>query len=319
MLVEDEDMTDTFRELGEFLRQARAHVKPDQAALGDGRPRRVPGLRREEVALLAGVSTDYYTRLEQGRRIVPSPQVLASIGAALQLDDAGREHVLHLVEASGTPTPRPRTNVQRVRPGLRQLLDALDQHPVLVLGYGSDVLAANRMASSLFADFEAMPPKERNYARWLLLDRTARDLFVDWEMQARTAVESLRFAAGNHPHDKALHALVGELTVASAEFSTWWAQHRVQQRTYGTKRLLHSVVGQLEVDFESFALPGDRDQTVYVYTTAPESPSHEALTLLGSWSTPHRGPDARRGRGAAVPGPTATGGVSGVGGWDATS
>lgn len=279
-------MTDTFQELGAFLRQARANVRPDSSLAADGRPRRVPGLRREEVAMLAGVSTDYYTRLEQGRRIVPSAQVLTALAAALQLDDASREHVRHLVAASGSPAVAPRTSAQRVRKGLRQLLDVLDDQPVMVLGYDSAVLAVTRLARVLFADFEAMPTKERNYARWLLLDPAARALFVDWEAQARTAVESLQFAAGSSPHDRGLHALVGELTVGSAEFAAWWGQRRVQQRTFGTKHLLHPVVGPLSVEYESFTLPGDRDQTVYVYTTATDSPSRDALTLLGHWSAP---------------------------------
>jgi transcriptional regulator with XRE-family HTH domain len=280
-------MTDSFRELGDFLRQARAAVHPDEApAAIDDRVRRVPGLRREEVAQLARVSTDYYTRLEQGRRIVPSPQVLTAIADALQLDEVGRAHIRHLVDAAGAPAPRPRPTVQRVRTGLRQLLDTLEGQPAMVLGYGADVLAANRLAAALFADFEAMKPKGRNYARWLLLSADARTLFIDWQEHARNAVESLRFAAGNHPHDAALHALVGELTVASPEFSTWWAQHRVHQRTFGSKRLMHPVVGELTVEYESFMLPGDRDQTIYVYTAAPDSPSRDALTLLGNWISP---------------------------------
>ncbi|WP_370544553.1 helix-turn-helix domain-containing protein [Frondihabitans sp. VKM Ac-2883] len=281
-------MTSSFQELGAFLRRARANVQPVGSLLADGRVRRVPGLRREEVALLAGVSTDYYTRLEQGRRIVPSAQVVAALAAALQLDDASREHVRHLVAASEAPVAAPRTSVQRVRKGLWQLLEALGDHPVLVLGYDASVLASTRLARALFADFDAMAPKERNYARWLLLDPAARSLFVDWELQARTAVETLRFAAGNHPHDRGLQALVGELMVGSAEFAAWWAQHQVQQRTYGTKQVVHPVIGELAVEYESFLLPGDRDQTVYVYTTAPDSASREAMSLLGHWTAPKR-------------------------------
>lgn len=307
-------MTDSFRELGDFLRQARAAVRPDEAAAAlDDRVRRVPGLRREEVAQLARVSTDYYTRLEQGRRIVPSPQVLTAIADALQLDEVGRAHIRHLVDTAGAPTPGPRTTVQRVRKGLRQLLESLEGQPAMVLGYGSDVLAANRLAAVLFADFEAMKPKERNYARWLLLSDDARDLFVDWQEHARNAVNSLRFAAGNHPNDAALHALVGELTVSSPEFSAWWAQHRVHQRTFGSKRLLHPVVGELTVEYESFTLPGDRDQAVYVYTTAPNSPSRDALTLLGNWTSPspHTSASDSRGADAAHHGPADSGPHSG--------
>ena len=230
------------------------------------------------------MSTDYYTRLEQGRRIVPSPQVLNAITRALGLDEVGVAYVRHLLEASTDRPPAGRPGVQRVRKGLRQFVDALAGQPVLVLSYRSEVLAANRLAGAVFADFEAMRPKHRSYARWLLLSDEARSLFVDWEEQARTVVGALRFAAGNHPGDAALKTLVGELTLASPAFATWWAQHRVATRTFGRKRLMHPVVGTLELDYESFSLPGDRDQAVYVYTTEPGSSSADALAVLASWA-----------------------------------
>ena len=252
----------------------------------DGRIRRVAGLRREEVALLVGVSTDYYTRLEQGRRIVPSAQVLDALARALDLDDAGRAHLHDLVNAAGAAGRRARSAVQRVRPGVHQLLDALDAQPALVLGHRTDVLAANRMARVLFADFERMRPSERNYARWILLSDEARSLFLDWEQQARNAVESLRLGAGRTPGDPQTQQLVGELSMASPEFRQWWSEHRVHQRTFGSKRLQHALVGALTVDFETLSLAGDSDQVLYVYTAAPESPSREALDLLASWTSP---------------------------------
>ncbi len=206
-------MSDLNRELADFLRRARGAVDATRAGLPfDGRVRRVPGLRREEVALLAGVSTDYYTRLEQGRRIVPSDGVVDAIARALDLDDAGTAHLRHLIgprSASRAPA------VQRVRPGLHQFLDALGTQPALVLGRRTDVLASNRMARALFADFERMRPRERNYARWLLLDDDARALFVDWETQARAAVENLRLDLGTASGDRAAEELVAELTAAS--------------------------------------------------------------------------------------------------------
>ncbi|WP_129665000.1 helix-turn-helix domain-containing protein [Phytoactinopolyspora endophytica] len=275
------------QEIADFLRRARAASDPQRAGLpADGRVRRVPGLRREEVALLAGVSTDYYTRLEQGRRIVPSAQVLDAIARALDLDDAGRTHLRDLVSAAGTPRPRARTTEQRVRPGLHQLLESLDTQPAMILGRRTDVLAANRLACALFADFERMPPRERNYARWMLLSEEARALCLDWELQARNAVEALRLAAGRTPEDAETQQLVGELSLASPEFLRWWSEHQVHQRSHGSKRLRHPVVGDLTVDFETLTFPADAEQTLYVYTVAAGSPSQQSLNLLASWTHP---------------------------------
>ncbi|MFD9697498.1 helix-turn-helix domain-containing protein [Lentzea sp. NPDC059081] len=273
------------RELADFLRRARGQVDPSRAGLpSDGRVRRVKGLRREEVALLAGVSTDYYARLEQGRRINPSAAVVEAIGRALELDEAGRTHLRDLIGLPSNPAPHRSRAVQRVRPGLYQFIDALDGEPALVLGRRTDVLAANPMAKALFADFDEIPPKERNYARWIFLDEDARSLFVDWHDQARAAVESLRFEVGRDPSDAATTALVDELRDRSPEFDGWWEQHRVHQRTYGSKRLRHPLVGDLTVDYESFVLPGDPDTMLYVYTTAAGSSSRQAMDILASWT-----------------------------------
>jgi transcriptional regulator with XRE-family HTH domain len=233
------------------------------------------------VARLAGVSTDYYTRLEQGRRITPSRGVLDAVAGALDLDAAGRTHLEHLVGAT-SPRPRGVPVVQRARPGLHQFLDALEQ-PALVLGRRADVLASNRLARALFTDWEALPARERNYARWMFLG-DARELFVDWEVQARAAVESLRLDLGLDPEDRATVELVAELTERSADFRAWWAQHRVFQRTHGTKRLRHPVAGELTVSYETLTLPGDPGQSLFVYTTEPGTPSRQALALLASWT-----------------------------------
>nr|WP_158013811.1 helix-turn-helix transcriptional regulator [Mycolicibacterium vanbaalenii] len=278
------NVADANRELADFLKRARSAVDPARAGLpADGRIRRVPGLRREEVALLAGVSTDYYARLEQGRRITPSAAVLDAIARALDLGDTGRAHLGRLVGASPTRRRSSRP-VQRVRPGLYQLLDSLDETPAMILGRRTDVLATNRAARVLFADFDAMPPRERNYARWMFTSEQARNLFADWSVQARTAVENLRLDFGGDPHDPAVIELVDELSAASAEFRMWWAEHRVFQRTYGTKRLRHPVVGDLSVDYETFTMPGDAEQTLFVYLAEAGSPSRDALNLLLSWS-----------------------------------
>jgi transcriptional regulator with XRE-family HTH domain len=276
-------------ELADFLRRARAAIASDRSGLpADDRVRRVPGLRREEVARLAGVSTDYYTRLEQGRRIVPSASVLDAIARALDLDAAGRSHLDDLV---GPVSVRPQRapSLQRVRPGLLQLIDALDGQPALLLGRRTDVLASNRMARALFDDFDALPPRERNYARWVLLSDRARERFVDWETQARAAVESLRLEAGRDPDDRGQRELVAELTERSAEFREWWAQHHVYQRTSGVKRLRHPFVGELTVHYESLTLPGDPDQTLFTYTAEPGTASGQALNVLASWVASNRG------------------------------
>ncbi|KAA0929847.1 helix-turn-helix transcriptional regulator [Streptomyces apricus] len=278
------------RELADFLKRCRAQRDPDQAGLPpDGRVRRVPGLRREEVARLAGVSADYYGRLEQGRPITPSPAVVEAIAHALGLDAAGRAHLDDLIGVTGT---RPQTHtptVQRLRPGLHQLLDSLDAAvPALVLGRRSAVLGANRMARALFADFDALPPAERNYTRWLFLDQDARALFVDWEVQARAAVENLRLDAVRETDRRATQELVAELREHSEEFDRWWRQHRVHRRTHGSKRLLHPMVGELTVQYETLSLPGDSETTMFLYTAEAGSSSAQALDLLASWTLPSR-------------------------------
>ncbi|MBF4616440.1 helix-turn-helix domain-containing protein [Curtobacterium sp. VKM Ac-1376] len=280
-------MSDLHREFGEFLRRARANRDPqDTGLLPDGRTRRVPGLRREEVALLAGVSTDYYTRLEQGRHLTPSAQVVDALARALDLDEASHTYLRTLNASAGAPRSVIRPAAQRVRPGLRQLLDSLSSHPALILGNRTDVLASTALARALFTDFEAMPAKRRNYARWLLLDEHARDLFLDWEEQARNAVEALRLDAAANPDDAGTQQLIGELSLSSADFRQWWTAQRVHQRTFGTKRLHHPVVGPLEVQYETLTLPADPKQVLYVYTTEPSSPSSQALALLASWTHP---------------------------------
>ncbi|HXR43510.1 MAG TPA: helix-turn-helix transcriptional regulator [Pseudolysinimonas sp.] len=278
-------MAELNRELADFLRRARGAVDPARAGLpADGRIRRVPGLRREEVALLAGVSTDYYTRLEQGRRIVPSVGVLDAIARALDLDAAGRTHLAHLVGPGPVIRSRSVPTVQRVRPGLHQFLESLDGTPAMILGRRAEVLAINRLARALLTDFERMPPRERNYARWMFLTDQARERFADWEVQARSVVESLRLDVGSHPDDPVTDALIAELRDAVPEFRQWWDEHRVYQRTFGTKRFRHPMVGDLTLDYETLTLPADPDQALYVYTAAAGTASRQSLELLASWA-----------------------------------
>jgi len=280
-------MSDPHRELGEFLRRARERRNPETTGLlPDYRIRRVPGLRREEVARLAGVSTDYYTRLEQGRNVTPSIQVVEALIRALDLDTAGQAYLRTLVNTAATPVSRSRPAVERVRPGLYQLIDSFTSQPALILGRRTDILASNALARALFADFESMPAKHRNYARWMLLDDNARTLFRDWEEQARNAVEALRLDAAMTPEDQGTQQLVGELSLASDDFRRWWSAHRVHQRTHGTKLLNHPLVGELDIQFETLALAAERSQVLYVYTAEPGTTSHQTLSLLASWTRP---------------------------------
>jgi transcriptional regulator with XRE-family HTH domain len=274
-------------ELRDFLRTRRARLRVDDVDVdGTGRPRRVPGLRREEVAQLAGVSVDYYSRLEQGRHLNVSDEVLDAVARALRLDDTERAHLFRIAKTNlRRPRRRAPAPVQRVRPGVRRILETLDDvTPAFVFGRRMDVLAANKLARALFADFGALPPRERNLLRYTFLDESARELFVDWEEVGRDNVGILRLDAGRHPDDPVLIELVGELSVRSPEFRRWWADHNVRERTHGTKRYHHPLVGELTVQYESVALLGDPDQTLCIYTAEAGSPSESALQLLANWT-----------------------------------
>jgi transcriptional regulator with XRE-family HTH domain len=270
-------------EFGQFLKAMRSRLTPEQAGIaGNSGARRVPGLRREEIARLADVSTDYYTRLEQGRNIHPSRAVLDSVARALRLDAGEQAHMNDLLEHCAMSKPSP-ARVQGVRPALRQLLDAVGNVPALVLGRRADVLAGNRLAYLLLADFDAMPLAERNLTRWLILEPLARELFQDWGSVASEAAGNLRADIGRHPNDPQANQLVGELAVHSEEFRQWWAGHRVSTGSAGTVRLHHPVVGDLELDFEDLTPAGDPDQVLRVYSAQAGSPSADSLALLGSF------------------------------------
>lgn len=277
---------DRSREISDFLRTRRARITPDEAGLpSDGRARRVPGLRREEAARLAGVSTEYYTRLEQGRASNPSPEVLVALADALRLDAAEREHLSDLL-ARPTATRRTAQSPQRVRTGLYLTLQALDHRPAFILGRRTDVLASNHLARAVLTDFDALPASQRNLARYYLLDPQARERTGDWERIAAETVAILRLEAGRYPHDRRLADLVGELTVRSPEFSIWWNDHRVLRRTHGAKHYHHPLVGDLYFSYESLQPPGDPDQTLCLYNAEPGSPTAQSLQILRSWNTP---------------------------------
>jgi transcriptional regulator with XRE-family HTH domain len=282
-MLRDEPILDSVavkEELREFLRSRRARLAPEAVGLDPGPGhRRVPGLRREELAQLAGVSVDYYVRLEQGRNTSVSTSVLDAIARALRLDDHETAHLFDLARPSAARRSQP----QRVRAGVRVLLDSLET-PAFVLGRRLDVLATNRMARALLCDFDALPARERNHARWVFLNPDARERYADWEAVARDNVAVLRMDAGRHPDDDELSALIGELSIKSAEFAHWWAAHDVLRQTHGTKRYRHPVVGELTIFYEALPLPDDADQTLFVYSAEPGSPSSEALALLSSWT-----------------------------------
>jgi transcriptional regulator with XRE-family HTH domain len=272
-------------ELSEFLRTRRARLKPEDVGLPDfGRHRRVPGLRREELAQLAGVSVAYYTRLEQGNGRNVSAEVLDAISRALRLTDAEHAHLTHLAKPK-QHKKKQTGRTQQVRGSLLHLLDSMDGFPAYVTGRRSDILAWNRMAAAVFGDWSELPPQDRNWARMVFLRPEYRDLFVEWDSKATDMVSYLRMDAGCHPDDPRLSALVGELSVKSEEFRRLWATHDVKEKGYGIKRLRHPLVGDLTLSFESFRLPDDSEQTLITYHAEPGSPSAEALRLLASWGT----------------------------------
>ncbi|WP_129307146.1 helix-turn-helix transcriptional regulator [Streptomyces sp. L2] len=272
-------------ELSEFLRSRRARLKPEDVGLPDfGRHRRVPGLRREELAQLAGVSVAYYTRLEQGNGRNVSAEILDSIARALRLTDAEHAHLTHLAKPK-EHKKKPAARQQQVRASLRQLLDTLDGVPAYVAGRRAEILAWNRMAAAVFGDWSELPAGERNWARLVFLKPEYRELYVDWEQKAIDIVCALRMDAGCYPDDPRLSALVGELSVKSEEFRRLWATHDVKEKSHGVKRLNHPLVGELSLSYETFRVADDADQALITYHAEPHSPSAEALRLLASWGT----------------------------------
>jgi transcriptional regulator with XRE-family HTH domain len=276
---------DRSSEIREFLSTRRARITPEQAGLAPhGGARRVPGLRREEVAQLAGVSVDYYVRLERGRTQGVSETVLDAVARALQLDDTERAHLFDLTQPTTARTRRKRPLApQRVHPVLYRTLDALNV-PAVIQGRRTDVLAANRLACALYTDFEARPRRERNFARFVFLDEAARTLYADWEQVAGDCLAFLRLYAGRHPDDPQLTELIGELSLHSETFRRLWGDHNVIAHTRGTKRLHHPLVGDLTLDYVALAVEGDPDQTLVIYTPEPASSSAEALSILASWT-----------------------------------
>jgi transcriptional regulator with XRE-family HTH domain len=270
----------------EFLSSRRAKITPEMAGLPTyGGRRRVAGLRREEVALLAGVSVDYYTRLERGNLSGVSESVLDSLARALQLDEAERAHLFDLARAANTsPRTRRRSAPRQVRPSLQRLLDSITTAPAWVRNGRMDFLAANRLGYALYSDLFADPVRPANNARFVFLDPRSQSFYTDWEQGANDLVAILRSEAGRNPYDRDLHDLIGELSTRSETFRTRWASHNVRFHRTGIKRLHHPVVGDLELTYEAMEFPADAGLTMFVYTAEPGSASEDALKLLASWA-----------------------------------
>ncbi|MEU0181119.1 helix-turn-helix transcriptional regulator [Streptomyces sp. NPDC006207] len=268
--------------LGDFLRACRSRVNPGDVGLpDDGRHRRVPGLRREELAQLANVSVDYVVRLEQGRTVHVSTAVLESLARALRLRPDERDYLLRVAAAGAEPSA---SAPPRIRPQTQTLLDGLQEYPALLLSHRLDVLGWNPLGAALIADFAAVPEPQRNLVRMAFLDPAFRELYADWRTVARECVAYLRMGAARDPQDPRLKALVQELADADADFRRWWSDHRVRTRAAGQKTFRHPVAGTMTLDFQSLVVGDDPDQTVFVYTAQPGTPAHEALRFLATWS-----------------------------------
>jgi len=285
---------DTSNDIREFLTTRRAKITPAQAGLPDyGGRRRVAGLRREEVAMLAGISVEYYTRLERGNANGVSGDVLEGVVRALQLDEAEREHLFDLVRAANANGPvRRRPSQERVRPIVQRILDEMGGVPAYVRNGRLDLLASNRLGEALYSKVFVDPIRPANMARFLFLSPGATEFFPDWETIANDAVALLRAEAGRDPYDRRVSDLVGELSTRSDEFRVRWAAHDVKFHRTGTKRLHHPLVGDLVLSFEALELPGDPGQRINVYTAEPGSSSQEALNLLASWASSPSEPPA---------------------------
>ena len=278
---------DAVNDIKEFLASRRAKITPEQAGLpAYASNRRVKGLRREEVAILAGISVEYYTRLERGNASGASEEVLEGVARALQLDEAERAHLFHLIRVTNAPwrSKSRRTTQERVRPTVQRVLDSIAA-PAYVRNGRLDIIGANPLGRALYAPVFDESTATPNMARFIFLAPGASDFFHEWEKIANDAVAILRAEAGRSPFDKSLSDLVGELSTRSGEFRVRWAAHDVKHHRTGAKSLHHPIVGDVTLDYEALELAGDTGQRILVYTAEPESPSQRALDLLASWAT----------------------------------
>ncbi|WP_105974258.1 helix-turn-helix domain-containing protein [Streptomyces geranii] len=268
-------------ELGEFLKARRAELSPSDVGLRGGQRRRVSGLRREEVALLAAISTEYYTRIEQGRLQASAP-LLDEIAQVLRLNDDQRTY---LFELAAKQSARPSTPDQRQRldPQLQHLLDDLTTSPAFVIGRRTDILGWNQLAAALWTDFGTYPEPERVFVRLLFTEPWMRELYADWEEVTRLAIAQLRMESARYPGDQKLTALVHELSARDTQFRQRWTEHDVAARLRGTKKLCHTAVGDLTLDWDTLTCAVDPDQHMIVWTAPPGTPTHDGLRLLASW------------------------------------
>ncbi|TQJ33967.1 helix-turn-helix transcriptional regulator [Arthrobacter sp. SLBN-122] len=280
---------DNRAEVRQFLSSRRGRITPEQAGIEPyGGRRRVPGLRREEVARLAGVSVDYYTRLERGNLSGVSDSVLDAIAGALELDRAEHDHLYDLARAANTPARKRASGggsaPSKVRPELQYLLDTITGAPAFIGNNRLDIVAANTLGYALYSDMYRTPSRPANHSRFIFLDPRAHNFYPDWDRAANTNVAILRREAGRNPHDKGIAELIGELSMRSDEFRTLWAAHNVRRHYAGTKFFQHPVVGLLELNYQVLGLEEDPGHTLTVYPATPGSPSEEALKLLASWA-----------------------------------
>jgi transcriptional regulator with XRE-family HTH domain len=282
----------------EFLISRRANVTPEQVGIPEVGERRVPGLRREEVAMLAGVSTDYYTRLERGKIRGASESVLNAIARALQLDDVERAHLFDLARINpATPAPRSRTPIGgTVRASVQRVLDNMNT-PAVIVNARQDVIASNLMGRALFAPhFEADKP---NFARFIFLDSRARDFYADWPLACRLTAAMLRFEAGRDPLNRELTALIGELSTRSPQFRENWAEQDVHEHRTGRKVYRHPALGEIDITYDVLEMPGEPGLSIVTYSAEEGTPAAEKLALLASWVAADeldpdlRAPDAR--------------------------
>ena len=281
---------DNKSEIRDFLVSRRAKIRPEDAGLPAGGQRRVAGLRREELAVLAGVSVSYYTRLERGDASGVSESVLVAIARCLKLDDVERAHLSELVRASqgGAREPRKTSTTTTVRPALQQMIDGFTDTPATVQNERGDILAVNALGRALFSEI-LDGPAQGNHNRYIHFDPRAQDFYRDWEAMANYSVAMLRVSAGKNPYDRALTDLIGELVTRSDSFRRKWAAHNVHEHRAGIKFMHHPVVGDMDLNYETLQIGADDGLRITAYSAEAESTSAENLRLLATWAaTPAR-------------------------------
>ena len=291
---------DTKSEIRDFLTSRRARIKPEDVGLTTSGPRRVPGLRREEVATLAGVSVDYYNRMERGNLAGASESVLDALASALRLDEAERAHLYDLARADQpSARPRRRSAKQNVRPSVQWMLDSMTGSAAIAENGRLDALATNRLGRAFHSHLFDRSGRPVNFARFVFLDPRAKEFFADWERAAKDCAALLRLEAGRTPYDRDLSDLVGELSTQSEEFRGHWAAHNVRLHHQGTKHFNHPVVGDLELSYNRIEVPADSGLAIIAYTPEPGSKSADVFGLLASWAATEEAQEAGSGEPSA--------------------